>query len=312
MRIVTLTVNPSIDKSTTVDNIVPENKLRCNSPVFQPGGGGINVSRAIKKIGGESLAVYLAGGATGELLTSLIEEEGVLCKSIQQKDRTRENFIVVDDKNQQYRFGMPGTNVTASECTEIVNILDNLDELPEYLVLSGSLQDSVPADFYAKITVEAKKKGVKVILDTVGKPFEEALKVGVFMIKPNLHELFEMAGYPEIVPGKYQEIARQLIDEGKTEVIVISKGSQGASLVTKDEHYSVVPPATECKSTVGAGDSMVGGIVLGFSQGVGFEKALQLGVATGTAATMNTGTSLCKKENVDQIMEYFESQELVS
>ena len=126
MKRVTLTVNPSIDKSTTVDNIVPENKLRCNSPVFQPGGGGINVSRAIKKIGGESLAVYLAGGATGELLTSLIEEEGVLCKSIKQEDRTRENFIVVDDKNQQYRFGMPGTNVTASECTEIVNILDNL------------------------------------------------------------------------------------------------------------------------------------------------------------------------------------------
>ena len=132
------------------------------------------------------------------------------------------------------------------------------------------------------------------------------------MIKPNLKELFDMAGYGEIIPGKYPEIARKLIDEGKTEMIVISKGSQGASLVTKEEHYSVVPPATECKSTVGAGDSMVGGIVLGLSQGVGLEKALQLGVATGTAATMNEGTSLCKKENVDQIMEYFESQELVS
>ena len=176
------------------------------------------------------------------------------------------------------------------------------------LVLSGSLQDTVPADFYAKIAVDAKKKGVKVILDTVGKPFEEALKVGVYMIKPNLQELFDMAGYPDIVPGKYPEIARKMIADGKTEMMVISKGSQGASMVTKDDHFTVVPPATPCRSTVGAGDSMVGGIVLGLSQGLDFKKALELGVATGTAATMNTGTSLCKKEDVDQILAYFNSQ----
>lgn len=308
MKIVTLTVNPSIDKSTTVSDIIPEHKLRCETPLFQPGGGGINVSRAINKIGGDSLAVYLAGGGTGELLTKLIAEEGVKCKVIQQADRTRENFIVVDKRNQQFRFGMPGTTVTASECEEIVNILDNLEELPEFLVLSGSLQDSVPADFYGKIASEAKKKGVKVILDTVGKPFEEALKVGVYMIKPNLQELFEMAGHTEIIPGKYQEIAREMIADGKTEIIVISKGSQGASMVTKDGHFTVVPPATPCRSTVGAGDSMVGGIVLGLSKGYSFEKALQLGVATGTAATMNEGTSLCKVEDVNQIMAYFESQ----
>lgn len=266
------------------------------------------MSRAINKIGGDSLAVYLAGGGTGELLTKLIAEEGVKCKVIQQADRTRENFIVVDKRNQQFRFGMPGTTVTASECEEIVNILDNLEELPEFLVLSGSLQDSVPADFYGKIASEAKKKGVKVILDTVGKPFEEALKVGVYMIKPNLQELFEMAGHTEIIPGKYQEIAREMIADGKTDIIVISKGSQGASMVTKDGHFTVVPPATPCRSTVGAGDSMVGGIVLGLSKGYSFEKALQLGVATGTAATMNEGTSLCKVEDVNQIMAYFESQ----
>ncbi len=229
MKIVTLTVNPSIDKSTVVSDLIPEHKLRCDPPVFQPGGGGINVSRAINKIGGESLAVYLAGGGTGELLTKLIAEEGVKCKVIQQAERTRENFIVVDGRKQQFRFGMPGGTVTPSECNKILHILDNLEELPEYLVLSGSLQDTVASDFYAKIAVDARNKGVKVVLDTVGKPFEETLKVGVFMIKPNLKELFDMAGFPEIIPGKYPEIARQLIDEGKAEVIVISKGSQGAS-----------------------------------------------------------------------------------
>jgi 6-phosphofructokinase 2 len=312
MKIVTLTVNPSIDKSTTVKDLIPEQKLRCDKPLFQPGGGGINVSRAINKIGGDSLAIYLAGGGTGELLTKLIAEEGVKCKVIQQADRTRENFIVVDDRNQQFRFGMPGTTVTATEIEEVVHVLDNLEELPEFLVLSGSLQDTVPSDFYARIAVEAKEKGVKVILDTVEKPFEEALKVGVYMIKPNLQELFEMAGYDDIVPGKYPEIARQMIADGKTEIMVISKGSQGASMVTKDAHYTVVPPATPCRSTVGAGDSMVGGIVLGLSKGLGFEKALQLGVATGTAATMNQGTSLCKKEDVDQITAYFESEEFTN
>ncbi len=307
MNIVTLTVNPSIDKSTTVVDIIPEHKLRCSSPIFQPGGGGINVSRAIKKIGGESLAVYLAGGATGQKLTELINEEGVETKVVNQENRTRENFIVVDHTGAQYRFGMPGTSVKKQECDNLVHILDSLPKKPEYLVLSGSLQDDVPADFYSQIAVEAKKHGVKVILDTVGKPLVETLRTGVFMIKPNLQELFDLAGFKEILPGKYVEIARKLIEEQKTEVVVISMGGKGAALVTKEEHYTVVPPATQCKSTVGAGDSMVGGIVLSLSRNEGFKKALELGVATGTAATMNEGTSLCKKEDVDQIMSYFSS-----
>ena len=307
MKIVTLTVNPSIDKSTTVVDIIPEQKLRCSSPIFQPGGGGINVSRAIKKIGGESLAVYLAGGATGQKLTELINEEGVETKVVDQENRTRENFIVVDHTGTQYRFGMPGTSVKQQECDNLVHILDSLPMKPEFLVLSGSLQDDVPADFYAQITIEAKKHGVKVILDTVGNPLVDTLETGVFMIKPNLQELFDLAGFKEIFPGKYVEIARKLIDEQKTEVVVISMGGKGAALVTKDEHYTVVPPATQCKSTVGAGDSMVGGIVLSLSRNEGFKKALELGVATGTAATMNEGTSLCKKEDVDQIMGYFSS-----
>ncbi len=309
MKIVTLTVNPSIDKSTTVEDIIPEHKLRCTSPVFQPGGGGINVSRAIKKIGGESLAIYLAGAATGQMLTDLINEEGVETKVVKQANRTRENFIVVDHTGSQYRFGMPGTEVLPSECQGLIDAIGQLDDHPEYLVLSGSLQESVPADFYPNITKEAKAHGIKVVLDTVGKPLEDTLEEGVFMIKPNLRELFDLAGYDEIVPGKYVEISRELINAGKTDVVVISMGAKGAAMVTKDEHYQVVPPATQCKSTVGAGDSMVGGIVLSLSRNEGFYKALQLGVATGTAATMNEGTSLCKKENVDQILEFFATQE---
>ena len=166
MKIVAFTINPSIDKSTVVDHIVPDNKLRCEKPVFQPGGGGINVSRAIKKVGGDSLAIYLAGGATGDLLTKLIEEEGVKTQVIKQEDRTRENFIVVDSSGQQYRFGMPGTKVTAQECQSITDVFNSIGEEVEYLVLSGSLQEDVPNDIYKEITKTAKSKNINVVLDT--------------------------------------------------------------------------------------------------------------------------------------------------
>lgn len=310
MKVITLTINPSIDKSTVVDHIVPDNKLRCASPIFQPGGGGINVSRAINKMGGTSLAVYLSGGATGHLLTQLLMDEGVKTRVIDQEDRTRENFIVVDASGEQYRFGMPGTEVTPSECEELENIIEGLDVDLEYLVLSGSLQSSVPADIYGKIARKAKLKGVKVVLDTVESALESALAEGVFLIKPNIKELFDLAGYTEIVPGRYVEIARELIDAGKTEVVVVSMGPKGASIITKDEFHEVVPPATECRSTVGAGDSMVGGIVLALSENRSFKKALQMGVAMGTAATMNVGTSLCAPTDVERILDFFEAKGL--
>lgn len=137
-KIITITLNPTIDKSTTVSSIVPEKKLRCTSPVFEPGGGGINVSRAFKKLGGSSTAMYMSGGYSGQFLESLIREEGIVSEVITISENTRDNLIVVDTiTNQQYRFGMPGPAISEQEWRECLRRLE-ADDSYEYVVISGS------------------------------------------------------------------------------------------------------------------------------------------------------------------------------
>jgi len=301
-KIVTVTFNPTIDKSTTVSSLVPEKKLRCSEPVFEPGGGGLNVSRAIKKIGGESLAIFTAGRHSGHFLQELVQKEGVSFKAIEINDYTRENLIVVDkSNNQQYRFGMPGPEVSEEEWQACLDLLEH-EEGIDFIVASGSLPQGVPTDIYGRIAAIAAKKGSKLIVDTSGEALKHAVNEGVYLLKPNLGELSFLAGKEEIHAESVEDVARSVIEQGKCDVIVVSMGPSGAILVTKDETLHVVPPTVRKRSTVGAGDSMVAGIVFSLSQGGTMYEALRMGVACGTAATMNPGTELCKKEDVDKLL----------
>ncbi len=300
MKILTLTLNPAIDKSTTVDRIVPESKLRCNEPVFEAGGGGINVSRALKKLGGDSVCMYLAGGRTGTLMHQLLSKEGVDQEVIEIKGDTRENFIVVNTStNEQYRFGMPGAKITPEEWELTVEKLKNLDPFPEFLVASGSIPKSLTQDAYATIADIVKSKGGKLVLDTSDVPLKKAMEeVGVYMIKPNLRELGQLAGVDEIHGKEQEEIAQNLIKSGKVNIIVASLGARGAMMATKDHIEYIVPPTIKKRSTVGAGDSMVAGMLLKMSEGKNWTEVLKFGVASGTAATMNEGTQLCSYDDV--------------
>jgi 6-phosphofructokinase 2 len=165
-KIVTLTLNPAIDKSTTVQSIAPDKKLRCSSPKFEPGGGGVNVSRAIKKLGGNSTAIYVAGGYSGKFYEELLNSESINSCVFPTHGHTRENLIVVDESaNLQYRFGMPGPDVREEEWQQCLTLLDEAEGV-EYIVASGSLPNGIPLDFFAKLTAVAKKKNAKLILDT--------------------------------------------------------------------------------------------------------------------------------------------------
>ena len=309
-KIVTITFNPSIDKSTTIPHLLPEKKLRCTEPVFEPGGGGLNVSRAIKKIGGQSTAIYTAGGHTGKFLENLVAAEGVLSIAVPVEDYTRENLIVVDKSaNQQYRFGMPGPELKEKEWQECLHILDREDAV-EFIVASGSLPPGVPLDIYGRIAAIAHKKGAKLIVDTSGEALKHAVNEGVYLLKPNLGELSTLAGKEEIHAEAVDDVAREVIASGKCEVIVVSMGPSGAILVTRDEVYQAVPPATKQRSTVGAGDSMVAGLVHCLASGGGLQEALLMGVACGTAATMNPGTELCRKEDVDRLLSLMRCQKI--
>ena len=298
-KIITITFSPCIDKSTTVTSLISEKKLQCTLPILEPGGGGINVARAIQKLGGQATAIYPSGGYTGRFFNHLLEDESVDSIVIDTKAETRENFIVVEEStNKQYRFGMPGSYLLEEEWLQIISAIDTCGT-PEFIVASGSLPPGVPKDIYAKLAKIAKSKKAKFIVDTSGPALQSAVEEGVYLLKPNLGELAFLSGVEYLNEVEVGEAAIRLISLHQCEVVVVSMGAKGALLVTKNERLLISPPPVQKRSTVGAGDSMVGGIVYSLSKGNILKEAVSYGVACGTAATMNAGSALCKKEDAD-------------
>jgi 6-phosphofructokinase 2 len=299
--IVTVTFNPANDKSTTVPCLYPERKMKCTAPVFEPGGGGINVARAIKKLGGQATAIYLAGGYSGKFLTQLLEKDEIPSIIIETKQHTRENMIVLDTStNLQYRFGMPGPEIYENEWQQVLAEIEKINDA-EFIVASGSLPEGIPTNIFGMIADIAKKKKAKFIVDTSGESLKDAVNKGVFLLKPNLGELGYLAGKEDLKANEIVDAAKDLINKDRCEVVVVSMGASGAILITKNEIHQIIPPPVKRKSTVGAGDSMVAGIVLSLFQKRDLPEAVKFGVACGTAATMNSGTQLCDKDMVEKI-----------
>jgi 6-phosphofructokinase 2 len=305
-RIVTLTINPAIDKSTKFSGLVAEQKIRCEEPRFDAGGGGINVSKAIARLGGKSLAVFTAGGASGQLLEDLVVKEAIDYQVIKIKKWTRESFTAVDNlTNSQYRFGMPGAEIDKEESEEILHKIELLK--PNFLVASGSLAPKIGDDFYEKVALVAQKIGSKLILDTSGEPLKLAIEKGVYLLKPNVSELAKLVGKETLEMDEVDDAAREIIGKGGCEIVVVSLGPQGAMLVTKDFCEHIPAPPVQKKSTVGAGDSMVGGMVWALSMGKSLQEMHRWGVACGSAATMNEGTQLFKKEDAQKLFVWLQN-----
>jgi 6-phosphofructokinase 2 len=307
-KIVTITFNPCIDKSASVKKLIPEKKLYCSEPKFEPAGGGINVARAIKKLGGEVVAIYPAGGYTGQYFNHLLERENVPTVVIEVEHSMRENVIVLEENsNNQFRFGFPGAKLNEHEWQSCLDAVNNLDDV-RYIVASGSLPDGVPADIFARLAAIAKKKNTRLIVDTSMEALQQAAKEGVYLLKPNIGELSLLIGKKELALEEVAKAGKKIISKGSCEILVVSLGEQGATLLTKDTEFTVEPPAVKKKSTVGAGDSMVAGIVLQLSNGKNIQEAFLYGVASGTAATMNAGTELCHKKDADELYSKLLSQ----
>ena len=300
-KILTITLNPTIDKSTFVQSLIPDQKLRCGEAKFEPGGGGINVSRAIKRLGGNSTAWFLAGGHFGNFFIELIHKKEILYQAFKIKNETRESLILFEESNQnQYLLDMIGPEVKEEEWQNLLKAIEDLNSV-EYIVASGSLPPGIPLDFYGRIAKIAKNKGIKFILDTSGKALKIALDEGVYLCKPNLKELGLLVGLEKLDIETAKIKAKEIIDSQKSEVVLVSLGPDGALLVSKDFTKHILPPYAEKKSTVGAGDSMVAGMTFSLSQGKTLLEAFRYGIASGTAATMNAGTTLCKQEDADAL-----------
>ena len=300
--IVTVTPNPAVDVSTAVERIVPVTKLRGTSQRRDPGGGGINVARVIKRLGGEASAIYPVGGPTGDLLRALLDQEGILSRTFAIAQETREDFFVREiATGQPYRFILPGPRLSDGEWQECLRLLSETEPFPRFVVASGSLPEGVPEDFYARVAAIARQHGARMVVDTSGRALSAAVAEGLDLIKPSLREMRELAAHAPSDAREWEDAARALVDCGKVSVIALTMGHLGAVLVTRDRVLRAEPVAVKPVGAVGAGDSFLGALVWRLAAGHDLDDAFRQAVAAGAAALLNPGTELCRAADVERL-----------
>jgi 6-phosphofructokinase 2 len=300
-QIVTLTTNPALDVSTSVKKLVPFTKMRCAPAHRDPGGGGINVARVLKRLGIDATAIYPAGGATGQLLANLVERDGVRSIVIPASNDTREDITIFDETaRKQFRLVFPGAPLADVEWQECLESIARINLQPAFVIASGSLPAGVPHDFFGRVA-RASKANSKVIVDTSGPFLKPALEAGVYLIKPNLHEFQELAGISSNDEAALIEAAHRLFDRYRIEVIAISMGAEGALLVTREMALRANGLAIEPLSVSGAGDSFLGAMIWSLANNSSLDTALRYGVAGGSAALLHPGTELCRPKDVHRL-----------
>ncbi len=302
-RIITVTINPAVDVSTSVDRVEPVRKLRCKTERREPGGGGVNVARVITRLGGDVVAVYAAGGVIGRLLHQLVEKEGVSTQVVEIAGVTRESFTVLDVTTQsEFRFVLPGPELSESEWRDCLEQVERMASSQDYIIASGSLAVGVPDNFYARLARVAKKADCRFIVDASGPTLKAALEAGVYLAKPNLRELQDMIGEPLADLNSQISACRRLVAQGQAEIVALSLGSAGALVVTKNAAWFGEPIPVKVMSSVGAGDSFLGAMAWALASERSLEEALRYAVAAGSAALLAPGTQLCRPADVVRLV----------
>lgn len=298
--ILTLTLNPALDMATEVPEILPGQKLRCTDPLLDPGGGGLNVSRAIRALGGDSLALVAIGGLTGDRLAGLIREAGVTFLSILGPGETRQSLTVTEGTTgRQFRFMLPGPVWGEAERARVFTLLRATARPGGLSVISGSQPPGVPADFPAQLA--ESMPGSRVVLDTSGKPLAEAVQnpiPGLEVLRMDAEEAESLTGGKLDSRRDTADFAQGLARAGVAKQVVVARGSDGNVLATAERRLFSPAPKVRVRSTVGAGDSFVAALVLAKARGQDEAEALAMGAAAAAAAVMTDATQLCRPEDV--------------
>lgn len=301
--ILTITLNPALDVATSCAQLQSSHKLRCSHAERFPGGGGINVARVVQRLGGDCLALYLAGGVVGDRLQTLVDAERVPSHRLVIADETRESFSVLETSTgREYRFVLPGPELTAAEWQSCVDFLATIEPAPRHVVLSGSLPPTLASDSYAQLARLARSRGSRVVLDSSGAPLAAALDGGgVYLIKPSLRELSDLTGAPLEHEDQWRTAAESLLHRGRAELVALSLGERGAMLFSTEGAWRAEALQVDVKSSTGAGDSFLAALVWALSQGTALPEAFRYGVAAGTAALLHAGTTLCRADDVHRL-----------
>ncbi len=299
--ILTITLNPAVDIATGVDRLLPQRKLRCDAPRFDPGGGGVNVSRAIKELGGESLAFVVTGGRTGGQLRELLDQTGLACDFWEVAAETRFSFMAMEAATGlHYRFVMPGTPLDADEGDRILAHLSvQIEASPGLVVASGSLPPGVPTDFYGRLATRCRESGAKLIVDTHGEALSAAARCRPYLIRLNHLEAQELVGgTPD---DAAHTLAGRLVEQGLAEAAIVTLGERGAVVASAAGMFEIRAPKVAMRSSVGAGDSFVAALTVGLSRHWPLETAARYGVAAAAAAVTSEATELCRRDIVERL-----------
>ena len=300
--IVTLTMNPALDVTTTTPKVEPIHKLRCTAPRYDPGGGGINVARTIVRLGGDALAILPSGGATGAHVARLMAEEAVPTQVIPIAGTTRESFTVTDEASgEQFRFVLPGPRLMACERRACFEAVAAALPAPGWLVAGGSLPPGVGNAFYAELAGFCRARGIRFVLDTSGPALAACRGANAFLIKPSATELASLVGGPLGDESAELDAALAIRASGYAENVVVSLGARGALIVTRSGHVRMPAPHIAARSGVGAGDAMLGAIVYKLASDVPLVAAVRYGIAAGAAAALAPGTQLMRSDDVDRL-----------
>jgi 6-phosphofructokinase 2 len=299
---VTITINPALDTTATAPRVTPDRKIRCRDATQHPGGGGINVARAIHELGGDAVALWTQGGWFGAAAARLLDDEAIDHVPIEIAGTTRQSFAVIEtDTEHHFRFSTPGPRLTDDE---IRQILATVQAHPtDHLVISGGLPRATDPDLYRRLVCAGRDQGARVLVDTHDEPLRAALEAGgVFLVKPNYRELATASGHDERDPEfDVTEAARSIVSDGRAEAVVVSLGKSGALLVTADTTREIAAPTVPINSRIGAGDSMLAGIVHRLAATGDLVESVRFGIAAGTAAVMTPGTELCRRDDVERL-----------
>ncbi len=301
--IVTVTMNPAIDKTVDVENFELGGLNRILRVVSDVGGKGINVSKTIRELGGNSIAAGFVGGSTGSRITRALKDWGIETDFVEVNGETRTNTKVVDAKLGVTELNEPGPQVSAEEVEQLLDKLEGYAKADTLFVLSGSIPAGVDKGIYRRVIERIHKKGGKVLLDADGELFAEGLAAGPDLIKPNQDELRRYYGLEgSLSQDRLIEMGRKFFDQGVGRV-VISLGEEGALFLSKEVCYQAKALPVRAHSTVGAGDAMVAALAYGWDRKLSFEETAILGMATSAGAVTTIGTKPPCRAFVDKLQE---------
>lgn len=301
--VITVTLNPSLDKTVTVQEIVLGQLNRIREVRTDAGGKGINVAKVLKSFGVPVSAWAIAGGHQGQVIEEKLRAAGIDTEFMDAAGESRTNMKVVDlDARQTTEFNEPGITVDEVLLHRFINRFTQGLEGISYVVLGGSLPPGSPPDLYRTLIEAAQSRGVPAILDADGEAFRLGLEAGPYAVKPNIHELEAYLGRPLTTDEEVVAAARKLIGQG-VKLVQVSMGAEGSILADSRGAYRAKPFPITPASTVGAGDSMVAAMVHGLLQGLPLDRMARLCSAAGTVTASKPGTEVCTLEEAARKLE---------